>query len=268
MKKVLLASVSAVVLGFAGTAAAQTLSELDSNISDGETTVVGDIGPGDVRSDTDLDGSTGGVNTLYQGATNFVGTSDEQLIDDDYDSGQTFNDAFQDIAGVAGAWNSGINAGQQGGVAAGVDAGAEDTVGANVALQEVSNTIALSDEDLIETTYNSDLNFSNNAFNGTTLATGAWNSGINAGQQGGVAASASVNAGGTVVAANTLAQVVSNTISDVQSVTDPQSTYNATMSFTTSAFDNTALATGAFNTGLNAVQQGAVAVAGSSSTLP
>lgn len=261
MMRALLAGTSAIALGFAGTAMAQ---DADLDIFN-DIEVYADVDSGYADADVTLDDDgTVGVGVVHQDATNYVEASDD-LIDDSYDASQTFDGSFVGAAGISGQFNSGINAGQQGTVAAGVDTD-DNALGLNVGLQDIDNDVALSDGYVVGSEYNTDLTFSNGAFSDFALGTGAFNSGINAGQQGAVAAAAAVS-GDTVVAANVLAQVVTNDITGASSLID-SGPYSATMTFNSGAFDNSALAAVSFNSGLNAAQQGAVAVAGSTSTLP
>ena len=192
MKKVLLAGVSAVVLGFAGTAAAQSV---DGNIN---------------QTSTD----------------------------------NTDPDVF-------------------------VNGGSDSTMAANVALQDSANLFDMDDEGfLIDGEYHGNLNF-NDVFDSNVLTSAAWNSGINAAQQGGVAASGEINDTGAAVAANVLAQVSSNTIQDVDQFTeDGNDDYFGNQTFAAGAFDDTALNTYSFNSGVNASQQGAVALGLSAPTTP
>ena len=148
----------------------------------------------------------------------------------------------------------------------------DDTAAGNVALQRATNLFDMDDEaNLVDGLYDATLDFNSNAFENNALSSAAWNSGINAAQQGGVGLAANSDNDHDAVAANVLSQIVSNTVQDVDElVDDSNDEYLGTMTFSGDAFQGSTLTAYGFNTGINAAQQGAVAtaVSGNTSTVP
>lgn len=268
MRKVLLTGVSALAFGFAGSAAAQELVDFDlDNSADVDVEVAGNS---TIDADIDISGdSTSGVVTLYQSGSNDIEVDDD-VIDGSaigalFDARQTFGQAFDDNTAVTGAFNSGLNAVQQGGVGVGANGtNGDEALGVVAASQSAVNLLDMEgngDEDFLENAgYNGALSLTD-SFEDNVLTTGAVNSGINAAQQGGVALAASPN--DAAVAAVVLSQVASNDVRDFDQLID-DGTITASMTITGSV-DSSELSSYALNSGINAAQQGAVAVAGSAS---
>lgn len=261
---------------------------------------VGDTGSneaGELGDDT----SVAAINVLSQSAKQRIDTPGDNIGSNSpkYNAVMDFGFAsFSEQVGVANNFNTGQNAAQQGGVAFTAETDSFDTagesgeadldsvtvntsmaqisdaeagaIGANVQFQGANQTIDNTNGgagDNIDGPYDAEMKFGDDTFRDQVITSNNFNTGQNAAQQNGVAFGVGVfddglDLGGSanVVAVNALSQVAAQTIVVQQSVVEGGG-YNAKMDFGNNTFRNQVGVANNFNTGMNAAQQGAVAIA-------
>jgi hypothetical protein len=260
-----------------------------------------------------------GVNAGGQSATNSLSIADVEetdpsnsglLSEGTYDGRTVFGaETFKAQKINVNGLNTGINAGQQGGLAVGAstrdnpeNAANEPTVnydasaggsdgadltdigydmdgaGVNVLQQTTNNSVDLgAGGNAIDAgNYRANVTFGSQTFQNQKINSNGINTGINASQQGAVALGFDRVTDTGAVAVNVLDQVASNSFTMAQSGSDLVSgggTYNASVTFGSDTFKNQVGNVNAVNTGINAAQQGAIAISvsggsGSSTSVP
>ena len=170
-----------------------------------------------------------------------------------------------------------------------------NAISLNVQSQDADQSIF--NEENVDGTYNGDMNFGTFTYEGQHINSNNVNSGQNAAQQNGVAFSidlegsgyeleidglrtgdldlnpwdgldldnssldhAHIKPGTAAVSANALMQVATQSMDSLDETVDDGATYNADMNFGSDTFRNQAINANNFNSGMNAAQQGGVAV--------
>ena len=268
------------------------------------------------NSNADLGEGTMALNVLGQDVENTVRDHDELIEESNGPHKQfiEFGSAFEhapfanQVININGL-NTGINAGQQGGIAVatsndssvvvagqaelddfrieilsdgainienGFDAVLFGAFASNVMKQDVTNEIHPGENDaetdghdvIDHSTYDSSMGFSDGAFDLQVINVNGANSGLNAAQQGAIALAVDQNGPSGAVSLNVLSQVVTNDLGSADEGIDElldSSTYDSQISFGGSSFGGQVMNVNGFNTGINAAQQGAIAVAVNSS---
>jgi hypothetical protein len=220
----------------------------------------------------------------------------QQLLQGDhsrYDAQVTFGDeTFQDQQVNVNGLNTGVNAAQQGGIAIGVnmetsndgtatadvetdttgpnaktrlDNVSQDALGVNVMYQDQKNVATLNTEDkqdLVEDgVYDAKVDFGTGTFDTQQVNVNGLNTGVNAGQQGGIAFAYDEASDDGAVALNVLTQVSTNKVLSNDEILDEGARYDARINFGDTTFDNQQVNVNGINTGMNSSQQGAIAIA-------
>ncbi|MGH6947451.1 MAG: hypothetical protein ACREDZ_08995, partial [Kiloniellales bacterium] len=146
----------------------------------------------------------------------------------------------------------------------------EDAISINVNRQSIDNTVDTEDgANVVEDDglYNGDLFFGNKTFEEQKVNNNNVNSGVNAGQQNGIAVSIDVNDKDGALSLNVLDQNGHNRVgndgnfgADLDDLVDG-SEYDAEMWFGDKTFEKQKVNNNNLNTGINAGQQGGIAVA-------
>ena len=129
----------------------------------------------------------------------------------------------------------------------------------NAEEQDIRNSTR-ADDDVVESSsvINATNNFGSHTFERQKLNVNNFNTGINAAQQGGIAIAADLANEGAV-SINALKQIVTNRVAVGHNVVE--ASYNGTMEFGNFTFQNQKVNVNNFNSGMNAAQQGAIAIA-------
>lgn len=132
----------------------------------------------------------------------------------------------------------------------------------SVNLQSQDTDQSIDNEENVDGTYNGDMNFGNHTFDDQKINSNNFNSGQNAAQQNGVGLSIDLvdEYGSAAVSANVLHQVSTQSMTSWDENVDDGATYNGDMNFGTDTFRNQKINANNFNSGMNAAQQGGVAV--------
>jgi hypothetical protein len=242
------------------------------------------------------DDASGGiaVNTAAQISNNNAEL--QQLLQGEvslYDARVTFDDdTFNTQQVNVNGLNTGVNAAQQGGIAIGVnmessnggtaEAGvttdttspnaktelsdaSQDALGVNVMYQEQINRAKMNtqdDQDLVEDgRYDAKVRFGSNTFDEQQVNVNGLNTGINAGQQGGIAFAYDQVSDDGAVALNVLTQVSTNKVLSDDEILDVGAVYDASIVFGEKTFEDQQVNVNGINTGMNSSQQGAIAIA-------
>lgn len=262
----------------------------------------------------DKDGAIS-LNVLDQNGSNhvgdFQGDGPDDLVDDaEYDAEMWFGSkTFKEQKVNVNNMNTGINAGQQGGIAVAVsgdptglpindnddpetaevqnldvytsgngihlelDSAESDAFAANVNRQKVVNEVEADDDGVDEGNdpglYDANIHFGDETYEHQKVNVNNLNTGINAVQQGGIAVAVDLLDDDGAVAMNVLDQVAHNTFgSDLDSLVEGDySEYAGEIHFGNRTFDNQKVNVNNINTGINAAQQGAIAVSVSARTI-
>jgi hypothetical protein len=236
-----------------------------------------------------------GINTMSQVSTNDIDV--DQLVDEDhslYNGRVTFGvDTFKEQKVNVNGLNTGVNAAQQGGIAIGVNtqggtgnpeavgsfdtdtvakakttfhAVSQDALAVNTMYQDQTNTATYDHSDAIDDgEYRANVVFGDNTFDEQKVNVNGLNTGINAGQQGGIAFAYDGASDHGAVALNVLTQVSVNEVTGAEDVFDDSVLYNADIRFGSNTFESQKVNVNGINTGMNSSQQGAIAVAVSGS---
>jgi hypothetical protein len=128
--------------------------------------------------------------------------------------------------------------------------------------QKQDNRAKFGDEDALEDgEYRALVNFGSNTFDNQQVNVNGVNTGINAGQQGGIAFAYDEASDHGAVALNVLTQVSTNEVSNGDEIFDNNALYNADITFGSDTFKNQKVNVNGINTGMNSAQQGAIAIA-------
>ena len=260
---------------------------------------------GGIAVSVDENDDTGAIsmNVLNQFVEN--DTDAETIVDEtaDYDAEIIFKDlTFESQKVNVNNLNTGIDDAQQGGIAvavsgypgdcgdcsgygqadvdkyevditdhgdidAKIDDVDSDAFAGNIARQEVNNDVDLSSDDGLEDwgEYHAEIHFGHHTFNNQTVNVNNMNTGINVGQQGGLAVAADMKNDDGAVAVNVLSQVVTNSFGNyADDLVNDRANYWANVEFGDYTFKNQKVNVNNINTGINAAQQGGIAIATSS----